>query len=267
MLHNIHNCCCAEHTALRLEDISVTLNGVNILSHINAFIPRGVCTAIVGPNGAGKSTLAKALLGYIPHTGKVWFGGSNGTFSLRPPRWGYVPQKLQFDRNMPLTSLEFLAASISCRPLFLGIDRSIKTRCQEMLQAVECGHLADRQLGKLSGGELQRILLAMALLQEPEVVILDEPASGVDFSGEKLCCGLLDKFRKERHFTQIMISHDLATVAAHAAHVIILKNHVLAQGHPSEVLTEENLRAAFGLHTAKFDLPEHKELCICCSKK
>ena len=267
MSHNIHTCSCPGHTAVKIENLSVELNNVKILEDISCFIPRNLCTAIVGPNGAGKSTLARAILGYVEYSGKISFGQSNNTYTARPPRWGYVPQKLQFDRNMPLTSLEFLAASISCRPLFLGIDRSTKTRCQEMLQAVECGHLADRQLGKLSGGELQRILLAMALLQEPEVVILDEPASGVDFSGEKLCCGLLDKFRKERHFTQIMISHDLATVAAHAAHVIILKNHVLAQGHPSEVLTEENLRAAFGLHTAKFDLPEHKELCICCSKK
>ena len=266
MSHNFHNCCCAEHTAIKIEDLSVTLNGVSILSHITASIPRGVCTAIVGPNGAGKSTLAKAILGDIEYKGKVFFGQTDGSFSRRQPRWGYVPQKLQFDRNMPLTCMEFLAASISCIPLFWRISKSIKKRIMDMLEAVECPHLVNRQLGKLSGGEMQRILLAMALLQDPEVVVLDEPAAGVDFQGEKLCCGLLEKFRKERKFTQLMISHDLATVAAHAAHVIILKNSVLAQGHPAEVLTEENLRSAFGMHTAKFDLVDHREVCTCSKK-
>ena len=266
MTHNIHNCCCAEHTAIKIENLSMVLNGVNILSNINLRIPRGVCTAIVGPNGAGKSTLAKALLGDLPYTGKILFGQSNGVFTTRPPRWGYVPQKLQFDRHMPITALEMLAASISRRPLFLGISTAVKARCWDMLESVECAHIAQRQLGKLSGGELQRILLAAALLQDPEVIVLDEPAAGVDFSGEKLCCGLLDKFRSQRGFTQIMISHDLATVAAHAAHVIILKKQVLAQGHPAEVLNEKNLHAAFGLHTAKFELPQHHEVCPCSKK-
>ncbi len=266
MNHNLHHCCCAEHTAVKLENLSVTLNGVKILTDITAAIPRGVCTAIVGANGAGKSTLAKAISGAIPYSGRVFFGTSDGKFSTRPPRWGYVPQKLQFDRDMPLTCQEFLAASLSCRPLFLGISKSVKEKIIAMLEAVECPHLVDRQLGKLSGGELQRILLAMALLQEPELLLLDEPAAGVDFQGEKLCCGLLEKFRRERHFTQIMISHDLATVAAHAAHVIILKNSIIAQGHPAEVLTEENLRKAFGLHTAKFDLVDHSEVCSCSTR-
>ena len=266
MSHNFHHCCCAEHTAIKIEDLSVRLNAVNILSHVTASIPRGVCTAIVGPNGAGKSTLAKAILGDMVHTGNVLFGKKDGTFSQRPPRWGYVPQKLQFDRAMPLSCMEFLAASLSRIPLFFPIRKPLKQRVLDMLEAVECPHLADRQLGKLSGGELQRLLLAMALLQDPEIVVLDEPAAGVDFQGEKLCCGLLDKFRKERNFTQVMISHDLATVAAHAAHVIILKNTVLAQGHPAEVLTEENLRSAFGMHTARFDLVDHHEVCTCSKK-
>jgi len=266
MTHDLHRCCCAEHTAIKIEDLSITLNGVSILSHISANVPRGVCTAVVGPNGAGKSTLAKAILGDMTYTGQVLFGQDDGTFSTHAPRWGYVPQKLQFDRDMPLTAMEFLAANLSRRPLFLGISKAVRKSVLDMLEAVEIPHLAERQLGKLSGGELQRVLLAMALLRDPEIVVLDEPAAGVDFQGEKLCCGLLEKFRKERNFTQLMISHDLATVAAHAAHVIILKNSVLAQGHPAEVLNESNLKKAFGLHTAKFDLADHGELCTCLKK-
>ena len=263
MSHNLHNCACGCHTAIKLENLSVELNGVKILHNISLHIPRGVCTAIVGPNGAGKSTLAKAIMGFLPHTGSITFGSADGKFTNQPPRWGYVPQKLQFDRQMPLTVTEFLAASLSRRPLFLGIGRPVRQKINAMLDSMECQHLADRLLGKLSGGELQRVMLSLALLQKPEVVVLDEPASGVDFQGEKLCCGVLEKFRKQEKFTQLMISHDLATVAAHAAHVICINKNLIAAGHPSEVLTAEVLRRAFGQHAILPALPDHKELCQC----
>ena len=263
MSHNLHNCACGCHTAVKLENLSVELNGVKILSDISLHIPRGVCTAIVGPNGAGKSTLAKAIMGFLPYSGKITFGNNNGKFSSTPPRWGYVPQKLQFDRQMPLTVTEFLAASLSWRPLFMGINRSLRSKINDMLDSMECLHLANRQLGKLSGGEMQRILLSLALLQKPDVVVLDEPAAGVDFQGEKLCCGLLEKYRRQANFTQLMISHDLATVAAHAAHVICINHRLIAAGHPSEVLTADVLRRAFGPHAILPALPDHKELCPC----
>ena len=226
MTHNLHKCSCAIHTAIKIEDLSVTLNSVKILRNITATVPRGVCTAIVGPNGAGKSTLVRAILQEIKYSGNILFGNSDNTYSTRPPRWGYVPQKLDFDRAMPITALEFMAAGKSCRPLWLGISRKLKDECMQLLEEVEAPHTANRPLGKLSGGELQRVLLASAILQEPEVLILDEAASGVDFQGEKLCCGILEKYRNEEKFTQLMISHDLATVAAHAAHVICI-NHQL----------------------------------------
>ena len=263
MSHNIHHCSCARHTAVKIENLSVELNNVQILQNISAAVPRGVCTAVVGPNGAGKSTLARALLNNIPYRGTIKFGQNDNTFTNRPPRWGYVPQKIQFDRNMPLTVMEFLASALTRRPLFFGISGKLKQEIRAMLDAVECPYLAERQLGKLSGGELQRVMLSQALLQNPEIVLLDEPAAGVDFQGEKLCCGLLEKFRKERNFTQIMISHDLATVAAHAAHVICINHRLIAAGHPAEVLTEENLRAAFGQHTPLLNPVEHNEVCTC----
>ena len=263
MSHNIHHCSCARHTAVKIENLSVELNTVKILHGISAAIPRGVCTAIVGPNGAGKSTLARAILNNIPYDGTIKFGLPDNTFTCRPPRWGYVPQKIQFDRNMPLTVMEFLASTLTFRPLFTGVSRKLKNKIMQMLESVECPYLAERQLDRLSGGELQRVMLSQALLQKPEIVLLDEPAAGVDFQGDKLCCGLLEKFRKERQFTQIMISHDLATVAAHAAHVICINHKLIAAGHPAEVLTEENLRIAFGQHTPVINPVEHDEVCTC----
>ena len=260
---NIHYCACAKHTAIKIENLSVELNNVKILQGISATIPRGVCTAIVGPNGAGKSTLARAILGFQACRGKILFGQNDNTFTARHPRWGYVPQKIQFDRNMPLTVMEFLAASLTFRPIFFGIAASLKDRINQMLVKLEASHLCSRQLGQLSGGELQRVMLAQALLQAPEIVVLDEPAAGVDFQGEKICCGLLEKIRKEKHFTQIMISHDLATVAAHAAHVICINHHLIAAGHPAEVLTQKNLQAAFGQHTPVIHPALHQDICTC----
>ena len=260
---NIHYCACAKHTAIKIENLSVELNNVKILQDISATIPRGVCTAIVGPNGAGKSTLARAVLGLQSCSGKILFGQQDNTFTASQPRWGYVPQKIQFDRHMPLTVMEFLAVSLTARPIFLGIKKSLKERINQMLKQVEAPHLAARQLGQLSGGELQRVMLTQALLQEPEIVVLDEPSAGVDFQGEKICCGLLEKIRKEKHFTQIMISHDLATVAAHAAHVICINHRLIAAGHPAEVLTQKNLQAAFGQHTPVIQPTSHQEVCTC----
>ena len=263
MTHNIHQCCCAEHSAIRIRDLGVQIGSVTILEHVSAAVPRGVCTAIVGPNGAGKTTLTRAILGELEHTGVIEFGSGSGTFTRRPPRFGYVPQKLLFDRNMPLTVLEYLASGLTRRPVFFGIGRAFRKAASDYLSEVECGKLIDRPLGALSGGELQRVLLAQALMQNPEILILDEPAAGIDFKGEQLLCELLEKFRRKLGFTQLMISHDLSMVAAHAAHVICINRTVFAAGEPDQVLTSEVLHDTFGLHVGKVELRKHGEVCSC----
>ncbi len=137
---------------------------------------------------------------------------------------------------------------IQKRPLWLGIRPSLKAHSLELLSMVKAEHLASRRLGDLSGGEMQRVLLALALQQEPELLVLDEPSAGVDFQGEHLFCELLDELRAAKGFTQLMVSHDLGMVFHHATHVICLKRHVFAEGTPDEVLTQENLMALFGMH-------------------
>jgi zinc transport system ATP-binding protein len=149
---------------------------------------------------------------------------------------------------MPLTVVEFLVMGIQKRPLWLGIRPSLKAHSLELLSMVKAEHLASRRLGDLSGGEMQRVLLALALQQEPELLVLDEPSAGVDFQGEHLFCELLDELRAAKGFTQLMVSHDLGMVFHHATHVICLKRHVFAEGTPDEVLTQENLMALFGMH-------------------
>lgn len=261
------NCaCCHDHpVAVKIRDLSVRFGNVHILENINFHVPQGVCTAVVGPNGAGKTTLVKALLGDMNHTGKILFRKSDPSgesFSEKRPVFGYVPQRLQFDRLLPLTVMEFLACSFCKRPVFFGISSSFCSLAEEYLTEVDCIRVKDRKLGALSGGELQRVLLALALMRKPEILILDEPASGVDFKGEKLCCELLENFRKKQGFTQIMVSHDLSTVAAHAAHVVCINHQVFAQGDPQKVLTSQALLDTFGLHMGMVDLHK-KHFCSC----
>lgn len=230
--------------SVSFEHVYVEHDGVRILDDINASIPRGECTAIVGPNGAGKTTMVLVLLNEISFRGKVTFHG----YTEQRPKVGYVPQSLSFDRGMPLTVLEFMAAFHQKKPLCFGITRKQRETLMPLLEKTACSHLANRSLGALSGGELQRVMLSAALSQEPELLILDEPASGIDFKGGEVCCELLDRFRKEKNFTQLMITHDLSTVAAHASHVICLNRRIVAEGNPHRILTPEVLAATFGPH-------------------
>ncbi len=244
------NECQTKGTYVGFRNVTVSIGGNIILDNVSANVPEGSCTAIVGPNGAGKTTLLLSLLGQIPYSGEIRL--ANIRKGPRP-RVGYVPQRLQFDAGMPLTVLEFMVSGQQRTPLCFGVRKKHSDRAVKFLSAVNADHLRDRRLGALSGGEIQRVLLALALTQKPELLILDEPAAGVDFQGEYIFCELLEKLRVERGFTQLMVSHDLPTVTHHATHVICLNRKVAAEGPPRETLTTENLTAIFGLHMGLVD--------------
>jgi zinc transport system ATP-binding protein len=232
------------------ENVGVRLGGITILEGISAAIPAGGSTAIVGPNGAGKTTLLLAILGEIPFTGRIdrFCRGAPAS-----PRVGYVPQRLAFDRGMPLTVMEFLLMGVQRFPLWLGRPKTIQRSVEELLRAVSCELLAHRPLGALSGGEMQRVLLALALQQRPELLLLDEPAAGVDPNGEALFCELLETLRRSHGFTQVMVSHDLVSVTHHATHVIGLNRRMVMEGKPREALNAENLAVLFGRHLGLVD--------------
>jgi zinc transport system ATP-binding protein len=204
-----------------------------------------------------------ALLRQVPSEGDISIpeakpGGA--------PRIGYVPQRLQFDRGLPMTVRDFLVMGLQRQPLWLGTKRIHRERARGLLADVRAETLEGRMLGVLSGGELQRVLLALALAQDPDLLVLDEPASGVDIQGGLLFCELLERLRRERSFTQLMVSHDLATVTHHATHVILLNRRVVAEGPPREVLTPEHLASVFGLHMGLADaraMPDGKTACTC----
>ncbi len=237
-----------EPFAVLFDDLSVAYGPIAVLDHIHARVPKGGWTAVIGPNGAGKTTLLMALLGQVYSTGAVRFGGDG-----RVPRIGYVPQRMGVDRGMPIEVIEFLMMGMQLMPLWLGKRSSLKRKAIELLASVQAEKLAPRRLGTLSGGELQRVLLALALQGEPELLVLDEPAAGVDVQAEHLMCSLLHSLQERYGFTQIMVSHDLGTVLHHATHVIAINRTCIAEGPPREVLVPETLGVLFGPHKGVLD--------------
>jgi zinc transport system ATP-binding protein len=222
-----------------IRGLGVSFGRYDILKGVEAEIPALRQTVIIGPNGAGKSTLVLAILGEVPHSGTV-------SFAKPKPAIGYVPQRLDFDRQLPLTVAEFLSLGRAALPLWLGIPRKVNERNRHFLEMVHAGQLLTRPLGSLSGGETQRVFLARALMGEPDILILDEPATGVDIQGERLLCEILDSFKGD--FTIIMVSHDLATARAHGDWIVCLNRTVVAAGPPQEIFRPEVLSKAFGLH-------------------
>ena len=224
------------------ENVCLSRGGNHILEGICATAPAGGSTFILGPNGAGKTTLLLCLIGEIPFTGRIEIAGAG-----QQPRVAYVPQHLSMDRSLPLRVSEFMALSCQRKPLWLGLRPFARAEGRRLLQMVKAEHLEQSRVGDLSGGELRRVLLAAALGRNPELLVLDEPAAGVDVRGERLFWELLDQARRERGFTQIMVSHNLPLVAHYATHVICLNKTVCAMGAPRATLVSSTLMELFGV--------------------
>lgn len=231
--------------AIRFEGLRVRIDGHDILSNVSFSVKRGTITALIGPNGAGKTTLLKSILGLVPHEGKIEFPYFEEKYR-RPPRIGYVPQKLEIDRGMPLTVLDFLLLYLQDRPLWLGKSAKGVEKARSSLESVKAGHLESRPIGKLSGGELQRVLLASALLQDPELMLLDEPSAGIDVAGARIFYDLLEELKRKMDMTLILVSHDLSIITYHAQSVVCLNRTVKCEGLTATCLTPEALRTTYG---------------------
>ena len=234
----------------RLENLSVTKGKLEILKGINLEIHCGELTALIGPNGAGKSTMLKALLGEVTYTGRITFVNGDGSASRRP-RVGYVPQKIQIDAGSPTSVLDLILAARTNIPVWLAKTWSNSLYAKNVLTKVQVEHVLNRQLGTLSGGELQRVLLALALDPIPQLLLLDEPGAGMDMTGLELFYGLVAGLRRRYDLSIVLVSHDLDVVARYADRIVFLNKTILSSGTPSEVFSDESVTKIFGEGAAR----------------
>ena len=239
-----HGSSCGDSCCLRIQNLSVQIGSEKILQDVNLHIHCGRMMAFIGPNGAGKSTLVKAILGQIEYEGIIAFSAP-GMRHRKMPRIGYVPQSPSFDPGDPVTVADLFACCQSKRPAFLGLSRDMRDKCLECLERVHGENLIDKRVGTLSGGELQRVLLALALEPLPNILILDEPLSGVDAEGQTDLMDMLDEIRNRYDLSILMITHDFGMLQTYADQVVLIDHGVRAMGTPKEVLESDAFRQIF----------------------
>lgn len=234
---------CGFH-CIKINHLSVNLEGQNILEDVNLHVHCGTLAAIIGRNGAGKSTLLRAILGEIPHSGEIEFKNTeNGKMSNLSI--GYVPQSINIDRSTPMDVYDLICSFRYKMPIAIRTS-SIRNSILEALKEFEADTLIDKQIGTLSGGELQRVLLSMAVMDEPHLLLLDEPVSGIDKNGMDLFYEKMKLLTQNHDMAVIVISHDLDYVASYADEVILLDKSVVCDGSPKKVYESEAFGKMFG---------------------
>lgn len=223
-------------TVLNVRDCSVALHGETLLSGVSFTIKKGEALAVIGPNGAGKTLLFKALLGLVPFSGRIlWRPGV---------RVGYVPQKFPVERSVPLTVREFFLLKAKH---FWFSDREFSEHLSHELSLVGLARdVLARPIGELSGGQLQRLLIAWAIVDHPEVMLFDEPTAGIDIGFEQTVYELVKRLQKEQNTTILLISHEINVVYRYADQVVCLNRKMLCHGKPHDVLRPEELTRLFG---------------------
>ncbi len=235
---------CGLH-CIKVNHLGVVIGEQEILSDINLHIHCGTLNAIVGKNGAGKSTLVKAMLGDLPYTGNIEFKDREDG-RIQKLKIGYVPQAINIEKHTPVSVYDLIASYKSRFPVFLHKKKKLYEEIRECLSIFEAGYLIDKQVCNLSGGELQRVLLSLAVINEPNLLLLDEPVSGIDQNGMELFYKIMDYLKKNFDLAVILISHDLEYVAKYADWVVLLDQTILKQGTPREVYRSSAFKQVFG---------------------
>ena len=238
-----HGRACGDSCCLRVQNMSVNIGGDTILKDVNMHIHCGEMVALIGPNGAGKSTFLKAILGEVEYDGVIAFSVPGQR--SRKPRIGYVPQSPNFDPSDPVSVGDLFACCLSKRPAFLGLGKSTRELVLDCLDMVHGKDLVDKRVGTLSGGELQRVLLALALEPMPNILILDEPLSGVDVEGMQSLMDMLDEIRKTCDLSILMITHDFSMLPRYADQVALIDRGLKIMGKPEVVLNSDAFFQSF----------------------
>lgn len=242
---------------LQVKHLSLDFSqGFNALSDINFTAMRGDFISVVGANGSGKTTLIKTILGiYKNYTGEILINGED--HRQKRSSIAYVPQVKTLDFTFPAKALELVASGmLGYWPLIIGKD--LRKQSLGMLEKMNSQHLAKRQLSELSGGELQRVYLARALIKSPDLLLLDEPVTGIDFICESDINANINEYNKSRGTTIIMVTHDISSAFEHTQKALILNKHQVYFGDVEHAFTDEHLQQAFShgmhSHSIKFGL-------------
>ena len=234
-----HKFCCTN-----IENLSIKNRDFVILDNVKMHIHCKELTVIVGKNGAGKSTLLKAIIGEIKHQGKITFSSIHNDSNKLTI--GYVPQKLNIEES-PMSVYDLIASYTASSPIFLFKKKKKYSEIKEHLKEFEAENLIDKKVCTLSGGELQKVLIAIATMPYPELLILDEPVSGIDAKRQNTFYMLLDKIKKNHDIAILMVSHDFVKIQKYADKVFLLNKKILKSGSAEEVFRSPEFIQEFGL--------------------
>jgi len=226
-----------------IRSLSVQFSGRKAVSDISLSFSCGELTAIIGPNGGGKTSILKSILGEIPYSGKIDFCISSGK---KKPRIGYLPQKIAVQKDSPVSVCDFLLLSEGYPFTWLRVSKKRREMKIKQLEIVSAENLIDRRIGELSGGELQRVLLAASINPVPDILLLDEPVTALDSKGIDIFYELICSLRKKFHMTILVVSHDIGAISKHADKMYLINEKVITHGTPSEVLSSSEFRREMG---------------------
>ncbi len=219
---------------LSVKNLSVKIDERVVLTGINFDVKADEVLAIVGPNGAGKSVLLKAILGLLEHSGTAqWLGN---------PKISYIPQRLAVEKNLPLSVGEFFDFKFKNLEQTISALKMVGITDEHHIES----HLLHQRLGTLSGGQFQRVMIAWSLLDDPDVLLYDEPTSGIDVGGEETIYNLLARLKERSNLTMLLISHDLNIVYKYASNVLCINHEMICHGAPSQVLDPQALSSLYG---------------------
>ena len=242
-MNTLHGGSCGASCCLRVQNLGVKIGDEQILKDVSLHVHCGRLVAIIGPNGAGKSTFLKAILGQQEYEGVIAFSapGQRG----KMPKIGYVPQSPAFDPGDPMSVADLFVCCMHRRPAFLGISKRTRAQILDCLDRVHGADLIDKKIGTLSGGELQRVLLALALEPMPNILILDEPLSAVDVEGMATLMQMLDELRKDYDLSILLTTHNFSILPQYADQVVLIDHKIVSMGNPEDVLSSDAFLTAF----------------------